>query len=517
MAARNGPQKKGARLSSMAALGVMAAAGYGARTWCAPTQSPGAARRSAPFLNGSPRPAGYRLLDGRVARESGDAVASDLPPLSEGQQYDCDEEADCVVKECPPDKGCRTSLDVRIDDIWYDLSGWRKAHPAGEHWIDYYDGRDATEVMHAFHSDKARMMFQKLPKSKNPEALDAQAAPVTSVQKNFRSLRAQLEKDGWWNRDIGHEIRVLTVWATVMGAGVYCANQAPALYQGVGLVLLALANTQAGWLAHDYIHGIDKFADNLRFMGPLVGGMSPIWWSDKHNKHHALTNEIGVDEDIATDPVLYVRAPNEQSDSWFRKIQHFALPAPFSTLFLIWRFDSIKVLISELRKKKPRKSAKAELFFIALHWAIVCSIMPAKIVIGHILLSGLITAIITTATHQSEEMFEDFNPDFVDNQFRSTRDAQTTNPFSTWCWGGMQYQLEHHLFPSMPRSKYPKLQPIMAKFAEENNIPGGLRITNEFKLLALNWRTYRDAAKADVNPKAMPTRGRNHHVTAIPA
>ena len=41
---------------------------------------------------------------------------------------------------------------------------------------------------------------------------------------------------------------------------------------------------QAGWLAHDYIHGVDSFADRMRFMGPLCAGMSPLWWSDKHNK-----------------------------------------------------------------------------------------------------------------------------------------------------------------------------------------------------------------------------------------
>jgi len=51
---------------------------------------------------------------------------------------------------------CRNSLDVRIHNVWYNLEGWRKAHPAGEHWIDWYDGRDATEVMDAFHSEKAR-------------------------------------------------------------------------------------------------------------------------------------------------------------------------------------------------------------------------------------------------------------------------------------------------------------------------------------------------------------------------
>ena len=38
---------------------------------------------------------------------------------------------------------------------------------------------------------------------------------------------------------------------------------------------------------------------------------------------------------------------------------------------------------------------------------------------------------------------EDFNPDFVDNQFRTTRDATVRNPFAKWIWGGMQYQLEH--------------------------------------------------------------------------
>ncbi|CAK9036509.1 Delta(6)-fatty-acid desaturase fat-3 (FAT-3) (Delta(6)-fatty-acid desaturase) (Ceeld6) (Fatty acid desaturase 3) [Durusdinium trenchii] len=204
----------------------------------------------------------------------------------------------------------------------------------------------------------------------------------------------------------------------------------------------------------------------MRFMGPLCAGMSPLWWSDKHNKHHALTNEIGVDEDIATDPVLFVRAPDPKNDSWHRRIQHL-------TAFVIWRMDSIKVLWKELRKKKPRKGAVTETVLLAAHWSLVFALIPWHIIPAYILLSGLITAIITTATHQSEEMFEDFNPDFVDNQFRSTRDATVRNPFGKWLWGGMQYQLEHHLFPSMPRSKYPALQPILKKFAEVNKVPGG--------------------------------------------
>ena len=47
-------------------------------------------------------------------------------------------------------------LHVRIDDVWYDLTNWRAAHPAGVHWIDAYQNRDATEVSFAGQHGPAR-------------------------------------------------------------------------------------------------------------------------------------------------------------------------------------------------------------------------------------------------------------------------------------------------------------------------------------------------------------------------
>ncbi|CAE8640251.1 unnamed protein product [Polarella glacialis] len=440
-----------------------------------------------------------------------------LPPAPGGEEYTCDDTGECKVAACDAVQGCRTSLDVRIDDLWYDLSGWRKAHPGGEQWIDYYDGRDATEVMHAFHSEKGRSMLLRLPRSRNPEQLEAQCAPVTSLTRNFRKLRSRLEEEGWWKRDVGVEVRQLTVLASSFAAGLACVwapgGRWPAKL--VGVLILALSNTQAGWMAHDYIHGVDKLSDRLRFMGPLVAGMSPIWWSDKHNKHHALTNEIGVDEDIATDPFLYIKPPDPSQDSFLRKFQHWTIALPFSLLFVIWRVDSIKVLLQEIRKKRPRKRAMGELVLLVVHWAVVFATVPLHIIPLYLLLSGLITAMITTSTHQSEELFENFNPDFVENQFRTTRDAAVTNPFSKWVWGGMQYQLEHHLFPSMPRSNYPALQPILQKFAFVNKVPGGHRISTELELLKNNWKLYSEVASAAPIPGAPPMRGRGHHVTAL--
>lgn len=92
-----------------------------------------------------------------------------------------------------------------------------------------------------------------------------------------------------------------------------------------------------------------------------------------------------------------------------------------------------------------------------------------------------------------------------------------TNPFSEWLWGGMQYQLEHHLFPSMPRNKYPLLKETLQKFAKDNNVPGGYRESGEFEILLMNWQLYKSVAEADAVPGAPLTRGRTGQVAAIKA
>lgn len=216
-------------------------------------------------------------------------------------------------------------------------------------------------------------------------------------------------------------------------------------------------------------------------------------------------NEMGVDEDVATDPFLFPWAPDPKYDSPLRKIQHLIFFIPFSFLFALWRVDTMKVAISAVEEKRP--GAKKELYALLAHYFIMMSVLPFGVWVPAVFISGLMSAIIVTPTHQSEEMFEEYQPDFVKAQFESTRNAVMTNPFSEWLWGGMQYQLEHHLFPSMPRSKYPKLKPILQKFAEENNVPGGYRESGEFEILKMNWELYKRVAESDAVPGAPYSRG----------
>ena len=224
-------------------------------------------------------------------------------------------------------------------------------------------------------------------------------------------------------------------------------------------------------------------------------------------------NEMGVDEDIATDPFLFQWAPDPKNDSPLRRFQHLYFFIPFSFLFALWRVDTMKVAIDAVEQK--RTDAKPELLALLGHYLVLLSVFPVTVWLPAVFLSGLMSALIVTPTHQSEEMFDEFQPDWVTAQFASTRNAVMTNPFSEWLWGGMQYQLEHHLFPSMPRNKYPKLRERMIKFATDNNIPGGYRETGEFQILKMNWELYKQVAEADAVPGATPTKGRPNQQAAI--
>jgi len=434
---------------------------------------------------------------------NGEHISPALSNTTGLASWDCDEEAVCdEVPACNEEK-CRTSLDVRIHDTWYDLSGWRKAHPAGAHWIDWYDGRDATEVMDGFHTAKGREMYKRLPKSteETTELLEKTTEKTTDIQRGFRELREKLENEGWWERDVGREVTLISIWGGLVLGAAAISTTAPF----ISTVLLGLSMTQAGWLGHDYIHGVDKFSMKFRNMAAVAGGLSATWWSDKHNKHHALTNEIGVDEDIATDPFLFPYVPDPENDHPLRKIQHWIFFIPFSALFALWRIDTMTATINAV--ETGRKDAKTELYCLLFHYAFLLSVFPITVWFPAIFLSGLLSALIVTPTHQNEEMFTEYVPDWVSAQFLSTRNAVTTNRFSEWIWGGMQYQLEHHLFPSMPRSKYPLLKPILTKFAEKYNIPGGYRESGEFEILKDNWLLYKKVAEADPIVGAPNSRG----------
>ena len=109
---------------------------------------------------------------------------------------------------------------------------------------------------------------------------------------------------------------------------------------------------------------------------------------------------MGCDEDIATDPFLYQWPPSPENDSPLRKIQHLIFFVPFSFLFALWRVDSMKVAVDGVEQKRP--NAKSELYSLLIHYAFLFTVFPVAVWVPAIFMSGLMSALIVTPTHQSE-------------------------------------------------------------------------------------------------------------------
>ena len=119
--------------------------------------------------------------------------------------------------------------------------------------------------------------------------------------------------------------------------------------------------------------------------------------------------------------------------------------------------------------------------------------MPLSVSVGSVLLAGFLVGALVSATHQSEEIMEE-QGEFVDVQFRSTRDAACENFLLTYLWGGMDTQLEHHLFPTMPRYRYHALRPLLKEWADANGHT--YRISPSLQIVADNWRQLEQVAHA---------------------
>jgi fatty acid desaturase/cytochrome b involved in lipid metabolism len=375
----------------------------------------------------------------------------------------------------------KEEVKLKVDGQWYDASGWALAHPGGAGFVRLMHGQDATDVFYALHSygpngsDEAVKRLRALPKCDAPyDSEEAETNRLTIANAEFGELRAQLERDGWFKRNIFSEAFVL---AQVLGC--YVVGQAiAASHPFFAALSIGIGMQQAGWLAHDYVHGRGWWCSLMRCFGALTNGFSAEWWSHKHNMHHSFTNIDGKDGDIKLEPLYYLSPPETSGrpDSWLRKYQHIYGYPLYAFTYVLWRRHSVS-------SAWARKDTK-EIALLALHYAWLFGTLPLGVALGSMLIGGFLVGSLVTATHQSEEiMYEDGS--FVDVQFRSTREADVKNPLERWLWGGMDTQLIHHLFPTMPRYKLHKLRPIVQEWAKKHGYD--FRISDSWDILRKNY------------------------------
>jgi fatty acid desaturase len=202
--------------------------------------------------------------------------------------------------------------------------------------------------------------------------------------------------------------------------------------------------------------------------------------------HHSFTNIDGRDGDIKLEPLYFLQDPEvtkRPDNPAMRKWQHWYGYPLYAFTYALWRRHSVA-------SAWARKD-KTELGLLAIHYTWLFTALPLSVALGSILVGGFLVGSLVTATHQTEEIMFEQNGQFVDIQFRSTREADVKG-LEAWLWGGMDTQLVHHLFPTMPRYRHHDARPVIQKWAEEHGYD--FRISTSGEILGKNFNHLKELA-----------------------
>mmetsp|Transcript_43983 Transcript_43983/g.71559 ORF Transcript_43983/g.71559 Transcript_43983/m.71559 type:complete len:449 (+) Transcript_43983:188-1534(+) len=372
---------------------------------------------------------------------------------------------------------------VIIHEKVYDVTEFFPMHPGGQVLLTAAGG-DATEVFSAFHSTHA---FGMLKEYMIGSVTDLQPPEVI---REFRALRASLQKQRMFESSKLYYAYKILSNLSIVGMGIYLIWSSSFLpIQLLGAFLIAVFFQQSGWLAHDFLHHQvfhSRFLNNCvgLFLGNFCQGFSVHWWKLKHNTHHAVPNIIDHDPDIDTLPFLawsrklLCRLQNPLSRFLVRN-QVFLYVPLLSFARVLWATESFVASWYELfvpPKEYHIGYRIAEAVLVTLHWAwfiTALSILgPLKgFLFGWFItaIAGLFLASVFVISHNGMEILDE-QLDFVHTQMYTTRDV-TPNLFNNWFTGGLNYQIEHHLFPTMPRHNFRRARKQIKAFCDKHKIP----------------------------------------------
>ncbi|MEX2080637.1 MAG: fatty acid desaturase [Dehalococcoidia bacterium] len=246
-------------------------------------------------------------------------------------------------------------------------------------------------------------------------------------------------------------------------------------------VFMAFASTQLALLAHDIIHrqafrGRSENAITRLVVGNLLLGLSYSWWKQKHNQHHSNPNHIDKDPDIQLPMVVFSPEKLAATPRWLRPViafQAIILIILFPLQALLMRATSIHHLT---RQQAPMRWLQLGLMaaHVALYGVFLFLIggwvMALAFATVHQLLFGLYNSSVFASNHKGMPLTDDGKRlDFFREQVMTARDVDAHRMTDFW-YGGLNYQIEHHLFPTMPRNNFPKAKPIIQQFCAERGV-----------------------------------------------
>ncbi|MCW3083868.1 MAG: fatty acid desaturase [Bacteroidetes bacterium] len=246
---------------------------------------------------------------------------------------------------------------------------------------------------------------------------------------------------------------------------------------------------------HDGAHG--SFSTKT-WVNELMGyslnamGGSVYLWKYKHNvNHHSFTNIEGMDDDIDIKP--WIRVHTDQKKYWYHRFQHVYWAILYGVTYLLWIFvqDFKKYFTGKIGDLPFRKMDVKEhvIFWVGkLLYIAAFIVLPLftvgilETIIGYLIIAfvtGFIIAIVFQLAHIVEDAsFETptstnhkVESEWAVHQIQTTANFATKSKIVSWFTGGLNFQVEHHLFPRISHIHYPKISELVRETCAQFGIP----------------------------------------------
>jgi fatty acid desaturase len=253
-------------------------------------------------------------------------------------------------------------------------------------------------------------------------------------------------------------------------------------FQLLNAVYLAFVFVQISLLAHDFGHRQFSFHSPRKndwltlIFGNLLLGLSRQWWIDKHNEHHGHPNQMDLDPDVDIPLLAFDEEQALDKRGFARSVVKYQAALIFP-LSLLQAISMLRSSIEFLAAKKAKSTLVEALMICAhftLYFALLFSVLEplqALLFIAvHRGLFGTYMVSIFAPNHKAMPLLErDSKVDFLRRQVLTSRNV-IAHPITDFWYGGLNYQIEHHLFPRLPRNKLREAQPIIRGFCRDHSI-----------------------------------------------
>jgi fatty acid desaturase len=307
-------------------------------------------------------------------------------------------------------------------------------------------------------------------------AQERNASEYADLANKIKGMGLMERRPGWY------WARCLILLAGYIGGFVALFAIGASPWQLLLAVYFGVLFTQTAFLAHDGAHK-QIFVSGTRnewfsrIIGNLLVGLSYGWWMNKHSKHHANPNKIGKDGDIDPGAIVFTTEDAAQRTGWRAAVmarQHWFF-------FPVLTLAGLDLHVSAVRAVAGREAVKARWVEAAL-LAVRLIGFPVVVMIAAGPLMGLAFMGVQIAVfglymggsfapnHKGMPIVpKDMTIDFLRRQTLTSRNISGGQLVATGM-GGLNYQIEHHLFPSMPSVNLRRARPVVQAFCAERGV-----------------------------------------------